>query len=291
MMSVAQRTVRRGDGQRRTTPERMPLIERLQRSLARAGHPVAVDGRFGTATEQAVMAFQQLNGLEVDGVVGPATWRGLARYQPADEAPEARVRTVPGFEQFRGDLEWIHAREGHVGRPYWPGGISGVTLDPGFDLRFQTIERIRSLYGEWISLEQEGALARAIGRRGGAARELLERDGVLTSIRIGRSGALECLPWIAVDYWRSIARRFPGITAFSTPPSVQTVMLSLAYNRGAENRALDTLALPVEIEDWQLLASRVAAMQSDHPLPGVRSRRRLEAELIRDELDFRPPPA
>lgn len=38
---------------------------------------IAVDGDFGPVTEGAVMAFQEANGLEVDGIVGPKTWAAL----------------------------------------------------------------------------------------------------------------------------------------------------------------------------------------------------------------------
>lgn len=39
--------------------------------------PVAVDGIFGEATENAVLAFQKINGLAQDGVVGDATWNAI----------------------------------------------------------------------------------------------------------------------------------------------------------------------------------------------------------------------
>ena len=281
-------TLRRGDGLRQMTPAFMPAVERLQRALDRAGHPLLPDGRFGEDTELAVRGFQKLSGLLVDGVAGPATWRLLERFQrPGERLGDHR--RVLGFESFHGDLAWLQDREGHVGKPYWPGGIAGVTLDPGFDLRFARLERIREHYAVVLSPEQEGALARVIGRRGGDARDALYRSPLLQSIQIPRALAMQVMPHIAVDYWQAIAARFPGLEAPETPPAVHTVMLSLAYNRGPENPELDIVRSAITRRDWTGVAELVRRMQQDHELPGIRSRRRLEASLILDELDFAQP--
>src|ERR671935_378965 len=62
-------------------------VQALQRQLVRVGeHPGPIDGRFGPLTASAVRAFQQRQGLAVDGIVGPITEAALRR-QPTTLAP------------------------------------------------------------------------------------------------------------------------------------------------------------------------------------------------------------
>ena len=69
-----------------------PEVGMLQRSLAAAGYPVALDGDFGPATELAVRHFQTATGLAGDGIVGAETWGILQRgptAKPANSKPPA----------------------------------------------------------------------------------------------------------------------------------------------------------------------------------------------------------
>jgi N-acetylmuramoyl-L-alanine amidase len=57
-----------------------PAVVQLQRRLATLHYDLGpVDGRFGAQTFHAVVAFQKVNGLVRDGVVGARTWAALAR--------------------------------------------------------------------------------------------------------------------------------------------------------------------------------------------------------------------
>ena len=54
-----------------------PLAAAIQAALCEAGHSLDIDGEFGPNTEKALREYQEKNGLEIDGVVGPATYAKL----------------------------------------------------------------------------------------------------------------------------------------------------------------------------------------------------------------------
>lgn len=77
-----------------------PYVVELQTSLAQMLYFTgSIDGVFGTSTESAVKAFQTVNKLTADGIVGRATWAALAYlYRPLaicggeeEQPPSGRV--------------------------------------------------------------------------------------------------------------------------------------------------------------------------------------------------------
>ena len=59
------------------------LVVWAQEHLASAGLRLTVDGDFGRSTQRAVTQFQSVHHLPVSGVINPATWNSLLRFQPA----------------------------------------------------------------------------------------------------------------------------------------------------------------------------------------------------------------
>lgn len=218
----------------------------------------------------AVKAFQMDQSLKPDGVAGPITRAALA--------DALRVKDI--LVGFRGSIKIVHDFEGHNGKAYWPGGESGITLDPGYDIGHADMGLFRRLYERIITAEQMQACMRLSGMKGEVASAALKHSPVMQSIRISREQAHTAFPHCAKPYWSAISKRFQ-ILQGGTPGPVHTVFLSLAYNRGPGNKGLDVLVGPVSRKDWKAVADLIAAMQQNHALQGIRDRRVLEANLIR----------
>jgi GH24 family phage-related lysozyme (muramidase) len=200
---------------------------------------------------------------------------------------------------FRGSAAWVHAREGSgleaYGRSaYWPGGQSGVTLDPGFDLGYQTEERLHSYYDSTLTERELAACASVVGLRGDDAREALHSETdegeTLRGIEILTDQQQALFARVAASYWQRICERFGVLRDECTPAAVQTALLSLAYNRGASNRHLKTLAGPLADEEWEHVGAAIARMQQGHRLESIALRRRREAALILQPLLSRSTP-
>ena len=274
--------LRQGDGTSQSTWLRSG-VQHLQRALKTSGIAIDADGYFGSGTATIVKGFQAANGLVADGVVGPSAREALLPHHRArnEHLLQTIATEMPGF---RGDLNWVHLREGHNGKPYWPGGASGVTLDPGIDLGHAKPEFVRSFQGVLFSADQWQQLEMVVGLKGEEAKNTLASIPALQAIRISSAAAEQVLPYAAKPYWEGIVSRFPSLADEHTLATVQTVLLSLSYNRGYGNKGLEVLSAPLSDGNWPEVASVVGNMQQDHSLEGIRNRRRWEAALIEAEL-------
>lgn len=117
------------------------LVREMQRRLKEWGYyDGAVDGVFGGETEEAVEEFQRVNGLEVDGRVGPATLTALGL--PAggqqegtsggDLALLARLISAEARgEPYVGQVAVGAVVMNRVEHPSFPNDIAGVIYQPG----------------------------------------------------------------------------------------------------------------------------------------------------------------
>lgn len=76
-------TIRRGVGVKPAAPSGDVILAQSKLAIVDGGRYAsllgtpAVDGRFGSGTEKAVIAFQKAHHLTADGIVGPQTWTAL----------------------------------------------------------------------------------------------------------------------------------------------------------------------------------------------------------------------
>lgn len=278
---MSKTVLRPGDGFKRQRPEMRNDVKKLQKLLVKAGYGGDTDGFFGERTEKAVKAFQSDKCIEADGIVGSNTWNALERYEAQDPVVPDESDLLKGF---RGELTWVHAREGYAGRAYWPGGESGVTLDPGIDLGYAAPELVEKLYAGLLNSDQFKAVRDVLGVKGKAAEKALSSNPLLKSIKISKAQSDEIFPHAAKPYWDAISKRFKTLSDKDIPSSIQTVMLSLSYNRGAHNRALEELKKPIGEKNWKKVAELIGVMQQDHKLAGIAKRRQMESELIESQI-------
>lgn len=251
-------------------------IQRRLQSLGLMNESVINTGKgsFGPSTQRSIAAyFKSLVEAVESGEIEIEHWRSLFPF----------FNSLP---RFNGNADWVHAREGHSGKPYWPHGNSGITLDPGVDLGYIEPNLFQEAFKHVLSQYEIDVCMKVIERRLRGSYALIELDSnpVLKSIRISREQAEDVFPVVASSYWRDISNRFPTLLSPECPSSVQTVMLSLAYNRGAYNKGLNEVGELIGLKDWTGVAKNLSEMQQNHKLSGIRKRRKLESSLIIKEL-------
>jgi g-D-glutamyl-meso-diaminopimelate peptidase len=215
-----------------TLGSRGPNVKLIQSLLARIGYnPGAIDGIFGTQTQQAVIAFQRDNGLVPDGIVGPATWEVFERF----------LRGYDTYVIRPGDTLY------NIAQRYYTSVNAILTANPGIDpLRLMVGQTITVPYGidvvftdidytyEIMERDIEGLRARyPFLEVGIIGQSVLGKN--LYYIRIGSgpnevhyNGAHHALEWITAPVLMKFIENFSK--AYSTGSSIRGYNLTNIWN-------------------------------------------------------------
>lgn len=97
----------------------------LQTALNKANNAgLAVDGQFGSGTKQAVINFQSANGLEADGIVGPATINKLVEVIKNKDNPPAPTLGTPKITDITHGYD--SAYDKYVIKIYWSAAANAT---------------------------------------------------------------------------------------------------------------------------------------------------------------------
>ncbi len=129
------------------------------------------------------------------------------------------------------------AQRGVSDKLHWPGGASGVTLGPGYDMKGRTsAEIVRDLTAVGVNADTAKAISRAAGLEGSAARNFANNNAGLVTLTPAQETALQSIA----------ARPFEQVVANNVKvPLTQNqfdALVSFAYNIG-EGAFLDSTAL------------------------------------------------
>ena len=182
---------------------------------------IAVDGVFGNGTRDAVMAFQRIFGLVVDGIVGPVTWNRLM----TEANMTVSTPPIPGIPPFPGTNLGVGSSGANVRliqealntlAPYYPGRLWILTVDGAYgNMTRDAIYAFQSIFGlpltgivneaTWNRLMQEAAnVSGGGGGGGGGGTQIPPFPGNLS---MGASGANVRLVQEAIN---ALAPSYPG---------------------------------------------------------------------------------
>lgn len=270
-------------------------VKHLQTLLNRVGAMLTADGDFGGGTERGVRYAQDIAEQTSTGTADNDLCSWLeSRPEPYPLLATNGVAYIALEET--GGLGYYHA----VTRwPHFPGLSSGVTIGVGYDLRFNTEENFRELWGEHLSSDTLDELARDIGKPGSKKRvKELKQLGIEIPFKAAWPVFVQkTLP----RFYSATEEIYPSLPQL--PSLCRSVLVSIVFNRGnslngsrrTEMRAIrDILAQAAdpslhkprrrmilsEVEDQIVSMQRLW-----DPDSGVHKRRQAEANLWRAGIE------
>lgn len=262
-------------------------VRKLQEILGRHGVKLRSDGKYGIRTEFAVRSFQRKTGLLPDGIAGPKTFRLLTLTPPTltmtasgvagmDESIKAIGGTVahastnaklvpvpqglsrPSLTHAMSlpGLQFIFNHEalrGVSNRLHWPGGASGVTLGPGYDMKERTsIAITRDMRAIGVPEQVAAQISEAAGLSRNAAKSFAEDYRSLVNLTPQQETQL--LKQVVPRYEAIIRRllridllqhEFDALVSFAYNPGGRLSSVARLLNEGHVAEAMKTIKLAV----------------------------------------------
>jgi peptidoglycan hydrolase-like protein with peptidoglycan-binding domain len=269
-------------------------VKLLQTWLNRIGAMLVDDGDFGAGTERGVRYAQDMAGQPNTGTADDALWSWLAlKPEPCQYLATNGVAFIAREET--GGLAYFHAL---TRWPHFPGLSSGVTIGVGYDLRFNSEENFRDLWGDRLSPEVLDELSKDIGKPGTKKRvKALKQLGIEVPFKAAWPAFVEkTLP----RFYKNTDAIYPSLGRL--PDLCRSALVSIVFNRGnrlngsrrTEMRAIRDILIKADnpslhkqkrksllsdIEDQLILMQRLWG-----PGTGVHKRRQAEANLWRTGL-------
>lgn len=246
--TLSLKTIRKGN--------RDPLVRTLSEKLVAFGYKTqSAENYFGTNIDIAVRDFQRKNKLLADGVVGPVTWDSLGfrdRTKP-DTDPVSYFRNLlisfgliynqnifssssgskPASQMTTSPkgLQFIYTREAMKNvsnRLHWPGGASGVTLGPGYDMRERSKATIvTDMTSIGVDMESAKSISNAAGLKGKDAKDFCKNNHSLISLT--DQAEFKLMKKVVPAYEKSVKN---AITIDLLPHEFDA-LVSFAYNLGS----------------------------------------------------------
>ena len=263
--------------------DRGPDVLALQKSLITAGYRLKPDAHFGDNTDIALRSYQNKKGLLPDGIAGPDTCKVLACTDKPNVALSSPMfnrliallgGTVMGAamraqhnpqSQNQGSLHPVHLHTSENGLKFiftgeaqpgvsnvlhWPGGSSGVTLGPGYDMGGRTALKI-SVDLQKVGVPKVAAekAAEAAGLKGVQAAQFVKNNNGLIKLK-DEEQEFALLRRIVPGYEKMVQsaitidlfqHQFDALVSFAYNPSGRFRRVTGLINQGEVKEALQLI--------------------------------------------------
>lgn len=199
--------------------------------------------------------------------IAPASSRGL-KHPPMAHTPVQLISAGPLNISREGALYIIEEETGgqaywerHYSRPYWPEGMSGVTIGVGFDLGYYSSHEVRDAWGHLGSVDEWelAALREAVGIRGPGAKSVASKLAA-NNVQITWEDALAVFyEYTLPQFGARAARALPGVERLH--PHVSAILVSMIYNRGESMKPISRYREKIAIRD--LIAGAAAEVAAN----------------------------